>query len=207
MGSDGPGPGLTGSQASGSDSRGSGAPGAGPSDSGPSGVPLSGLGSPGAGPPGAGPPGARPLGSRSAGPQSVGSHTPGPSTAALPVVVGASADARTAVHRFVRACVEVLNGNRPPAHLRRLALPAEAGTIVNHAMVGARRVSEMRKPPSGRRFRRPMPVAVLRLRLCEPRPGAVEAAAALVIGDRTWAMAMRLERHEEAWLATTLRLI
>ena len=50
-------------------------------------------------------------------------------------------------------------------------------------------------------------MAVIRLRLCEPRPGAVEAAVALVTGDRTWAMALRMELHHQAWSATTLRLI
>jgi hypothetical protein len=50
-------------------------------------------------------------------------------------------------------------------------------------------------------------VAVIRLRLCEPRPGAVEAAVLLVTGERTWAMALRLEMHQQNWCATTLRLI
>ena len=51
------------------------------------------------------------------------------------------------------------------------------------------------------------PAAVIRLQLCEPREGAVEAAAVLLIGDKTHAMAIRLELHNESWLATTLRLI
>ena len=55
--------------------------------------------------------------------------------------------------------------------------------------------------------RRVAPVAVIRLRLCEPRPGAVEAAVAIVAGDRTWALALRLELHQQAWAATILRLI
>ena|SRR5687768_8734014 len=124
------------------------------------------------------------------------------------VVAGASADAKLAVRRFVRLCVEVLNGYRPPAHLRRLSLPGEAAAVVAQALVGARRVAELRKQHSRHRPpRRPGPVGVLKLRLCEPRPGAVEAAVALLIGECTWAMALRLELHHEAWAATALRLL
>lgn len=126
------------------------------------------------------------------------------------VVSGASHEAKAAVHRFVRLCVEVLNGHRPPAHLRQLSVPADATAVVTQALAGARRVAELRRAAqrAGRRPpRRPSPVAVIRLRLCEPRPGAVEAAVALVTGDRTWAMALRMELHQQTWSATTLRLI
>jgi hypothetical protein len=125
------------------------------------------------------------------------------------VVAGASQEAKLAVHRFVRLCVEVLNGHRPPAHLRQFSRPEEAAGVVAQGLAGARRVAELRKAahPVRRPPRRPSPVAVIRLRLCEPRPGAVEAAVALVTGDRTWAMALRMELHQQAWSATTLRLI
>ena len=126
-----------------------------------------------------------------------------------PVVAGASADAKLAVRRFVHLCVEVLNGYRPPAHLRRLSAPAEAADVVAQGLAGARRVAELRTATrvGPRRPRRVAPVAVLRLRLCEPRAGAVEAAVALVTGERTWAMALRLELRQESWCATALRLI
>ncbi|WP_250001014.1 Rv3235 family protein [Actinoplanes sp. M2I2] len=123
---------------------------------------------------------------------------------------GASADARLAVRQFVRTCVEVLNGHRPPAHLRRLARPMEASDVVAQGTAAAHRVSDLRRAaarPGRRRPSRPSPVAVLHLRLCEPRPGAVEAAVALMTADRTWALALRLELHQEAWRATALRLI
>lgn len=124
-------------------------------------------------------------------------------------LAGASHDAKVAVHRFVRLCVEVLNGHRPPTHLRKFALPAEAAGVVAQGWAGARRVAELRRAAhAGRRPpRRPAPTAVIRLRLCEPRPGAVEAAVALVTGERTWAMALRMELHQQSWAATTLRLI
>jgi hypothetical protein len=111
----------------------------------------------------------------------------------------------------VGACVEVLNGYRPAAHLRRLALPREASRVVAQAVAGAHRVAELRgadsRPQIPRSRRRPAPVAVQRVRLCEPRPGAVEASVILLTGERTWALALRLEKHEETWLTTTLRLI
>jgi hypothetical protein len=125
--------------------------------------------------------------------------------------LSAEGDARLAVRRFVTACVEVFNGYRPAAHLRRLSLPAEAARVTAQAMAGAHRVSELRRLGPKRQIprarRRPTPVAVLRVQLCEPRPGAIEASVVLVTGDRTWALALRMESHEEAWLATALRLV
>jgi hypothetical protein len=139
-----------------------------------------------------------------------GHPAPDPSGRALPpIVAGASGDAKLAVRRFVHMCVEVLNGYRPPAHLRRLTLPKQAADVVAQATAGTSRVAQMRRPlrSPGRRTHQPGPVAVIRLRLCEPRPGAVEAAVLLVTGERTWAMALRLEMHQQSWCATTLRLI
>ena len=132
-----------------------------------------------------------------------------PFPAGAPVTAGASGDAKLAVRRFVHLCVEVLNGYRPAAHLRRLASPKEAAGVVSQAVAGTSRVAELRREtrPGHRRDRSPGPVGVIRLRLCEPRPGAVEAAVLLVTGERTWAMALRLELHQECWRATTLRLI
>ena len=131
-----------------------------------------------------------------------------PPQARRPVVAGASHDAKLAVNNFVHYCVEVLNGHRPPAHLRRLSVPAEASAVVEQGRVGARRVADLRSAHGRRRpGRRPPPVAVVRLHMCQPRPGAVEAAVALVTGERTWAMALRMELHPQGWCATTLRLI
>lgn len=143
------------------------------------------------------------------GPAGGGADISGESQHASPVVAGASGDAKLAVKRFVRMCVEVLNGHRPAAHLRRLALPSEAAEIVAQGLAGARRVADMRRPrrPGDRRGQRISPVAVLKVHLCEPRVGAVEVAVALVTGERTWAMALRLELHQETWSATALRLI
>jgi Family of unknown function (DUF6459) len=141
-------------------------------------------------------------GSSSAAGRAVPTGAPG---SAMP----SAGDARLAVRRFVGVCVEVLNGYRPAAHLRRLAAPVEAPGVVAQGVAGARRVAELRQAarPADRRGRRPGPVGVLRVLLCEPRPGAVEAAVLLVTGERTWAMAFRLEFHQQKWAATALRLI
>jgi uncharacterized protein DUF6459 len=125
------------------------------------------------------------------------------------VGAGTAGDAKLAVRRFVSVCVEVLNGYRPAAHLRRLSLPMEAPSVVAQGISGARRVAELRQAarPGDRRTRRPGPVGVLRVLLCEPRAGAIEAAVLLITGERTWAMAFRLELHQQKWAATALRLI
>ncbi|MEV4706598.1 Rv3235 family protein [Actinoplanes sp. NPDC049316] len=137
-----------------------------------------------------------------------------PGAAAAASSTGVSPDARLAVRRFIGLCVEVVNGYRPAAHLRRLAQPREAAAVVAQGVTAAHRVAEARRKTATRhgterhpRSRRPAPAAVVKVSLCEPRPGAVEAAAVLVIGDRAWAMALRLERHDDVWLATVLRLI
>lgn len=154
----------------------------------------------------------------STGPDSTGPDSTGPDSIAAGrwhggAVAGASAEARQAVRRFVAICVEVLNGYRPAAHLRRLSLPREAAGVVTEALTAARRVAELRRasgrsPRSASRHgRRPDPVAVRRLRLCEPRPGAVEAVVLLVTAERTWALAVRLERHQQSWLTAVLRLV
>ncbi|BEL09739.1 hypothetical protein Q0Z83_079300 [Actinoplanes sichuanensis] len=134
-----------------------------------------------------------------------GPPTSPPAVIEPPAVVGASGDAKLAVRRFVRLCVEVLNGFRPAAHLRRLALPSHAADVVAQGLAGARRAADLRRarPPAARR----PPVGVLKVVLCEPRTGAIEAAVTLITGDRTWAMAFRLELHQQSWSATALLII
>ncbi len=124
-------------------------------------------------------------------------------------VAGVPGDAKLAVRLFLQLLVEVFTGHRPAAQLRKLSRPINAADIVAQGLAGAQRVLDLRKagsPPrrSGRRF---PPVAVLRMRTFAPRPDAVEVAVALVTGERTWAVALRLELHDQTWSATTLQLI
>jgi hypothetical protein len=138
-----------------------------------------------------------------------------------PVVAGASVEARRSVHRFVGAFTEVVNGYRPASHLRQLAHPGDAPVIVAQARAAGDRIAEWRRAAPGaggaagrsaarsaaRHGRGFAPVAVLKLRLCEPRPGAVEATVLLVVGGRTWALALRLECCQGTWAATVARLL
>ncbi|GFJ91531.1 hypothetical protein Prum_051730 [Phytohabitans rumicis] len=59
-----------------------------------------------------------------------------------------------------------------------------------------------------RSIRRPSAFVQLKqIRVCEPRPGVAEVAAALALAERTWALAYRLERRRGAWLCTAIRLV
>ena len=142
-----------------------------------------------------------------------------------PVVAGPSAEARQAVRRFVAVLVEVLNGYRPPAHLRPLCRPVEAAEIITHTRAAIHRIAEARRAltaasrtgprpthpaphrAADRHGRRPDPAAVLRLRLCEPRPGSVEATVLLVTAARTWALALRLDGGPDTWAASVAPLL
>lgn len=120
---------------------------------------------------------------------------------------GASSPVQAAAMRFVAACLEVMNGYRPVAHLRRLTAPAEFTAIAEEMIRALRRVSGSRgaRPPT--RSPAPSSVRLRDLRTCEPRDGAIEAAAVLGHGDRSWALALRLERRPAGWLCTTVRLV
>ncbi len=121
----------------------------------------------------------------------------------------APTEARTAVRRFVAVLTEVLNGYRPPAHLRHWCRPLVATTVIAQARAAQHRIGETRprRVTRDRHGRRPDPVAVIRMRLCEPRSGAVEATVLLATGVRTWALALRLEEDEQGWATTVARLL
>ncbi|MET8837735.1 Rv3235 family protein, partial [Micromonospora sp. NPDC004540] len=58
-----------------------------------------------------------------------------------------------------------------------------------------------------RRTARPV-LQLRRLRVCEPRAGAVEAAAVLAgAGGASWAIALRLEHRRGTWLCTVLDVL
>ncbi|WP_262286559.1 Rv3235 family protein [Micromonospora sp. MA102] len=120
----------------------------------------------------------------------------GPPTAAL---VTATPEAARAAHRFVRTFLEIANGYRPPGQLRPLCLPEAAARVTAELTRAARRVG-----PPRRRATRPV-LHLRRLRVCEPRTGAVEAAAVLAgTGGASWAIALRLEHRRGTWLCTVL---
>ncbi|WP_422734231.1 Rv3235 family protein [Micromonospora sp. WMMD558] len=117
-------------------------------------------------------------------------------------LVTATAEASRAAHRFVATCLEVVNGYRPPGQLRPLLDPARAADLLPE--VGR---ATGRSGPARRRSTRPL-VHLRRLRVCEPRGGAVEAAAVLAgPAGRVWAMAFRLEHRRGTWLCTALQVL
>ncbi|WP_433390314.1 Rv3235 family protein [Micromonospora sp. KLBMP9576] len=117
-------------------------------------------------------------------------------------LVTATPEASRAAHRFVCTCLEVLNGYRPPGQLRPLLDPPRAAGLLPELARATARCA-----PARRRSPRPV-VRLLRLRVCEPRAAAVEAAAVLTgAGGRTWAMALRLEHRRGGWLCTALQVL
>ncbi|GAB3063895.1 Rv3235 family protein [Micromonospora schwarzwaldensis] len=137
--------------------------------------------------------------SRPADRDTTGRPGSGPSTSAL---AAASPEAARAAHRFVRMFLEIVNGFRPPGQLRPLCLPEAASQVSAELTRAARRV-----PPVRRRTARPA-LHLLRLRVCEPRAGAVEATAVFTgAGGASWAVAVRLEHRRGNWLCLVLDVL
>jgi Family of unknown function (DUF6459) len=141
--------------------------------------------------------------------------------------------ADVAAARFVRACVEVLDGFRPVRHLRTLATPenfekvsAELlrprrrrlltrlrdSTVWSHQPVRGGSPTGRPRPGTGATGA-PVPgagagrVEVRLQRVMEVRDGAAEVVTVLARGEDVWAMAVRLERRPEGWLCTDLQVL
>ncbi len=132
-------------------------------------------------------------------PTGPGRRSAGPPAAALAT---ATPEATRAAHRFVRTFLEIVNGYRPPGQLRPLCLPEAATGIASELARASRRLGPVR-----RRATRPA-LQLRRLRVCEPRTGAVEAAAVFAgTGGASWAIALRLEHRRGTWLCTVLDVL
>ncbi|MFJ6195328.1 Rv3235 family protein [Micromonospora sp. NPDC092111] len=119
----------------------------------------------------------------------------------LPASATVTPEATRAAHRFVGTCLEILNGYRPPAQIRALVEPGSTVEVTEQLARAAARTGPVR-----RRSTRPA-VHLRRIRVCEPRPAAVEVAAVVAGAGRCWAMALRLEHRRGNWLCTTLQVI
>ncbi|OJY39521.1 Rv3235 family protein [Pseudonocardia sp. 73-21] len=99
---------------------------------------------------------------------------------------------RRALHGPLRLAMEVLDGRRPPAHLRRHFAPC----AMRYWQVAA----------GQRRFR--APARLLRVLLCLPRTGAAEVSAVCEIDGRVRALAARFEQPGAGgpWRCTAVRL-
>jgi hypothetical protein len=111
------------------------------------------------------------------------------------VATPAPGEAELVVRRFAVACVEVLNGFRPLAHLRRVVEPRRFEPVAT----GLRG----RCAPPGRPAGDPAArIHIRRIRVCEPARGVAEASVVFGQDGLAWAMALRFERREGRWLCT-----
>jgi hypothetical protein len=120
-----------------------------------------------------------------------------------PALPAASAEARQAARRFLVICLEIFNGYRGVSHVRALTDRSVHYEVVRQLTTGLERLTTLRRRTVGRG----QPVRIRRVRICEPRSGAVEAAVVLDIGGHVWAAAFRVERRHGSWVATALHLL
>ncbi|XTZ18399.1 Rv3235 family protein [Micromonospora echinospora] len=127
---------------------------------------------------------------------------PRPAAPAVGPPATATPEATRAAHRFVGTCLEVVNGYRPPGQLRPLTDPLRTVAVLEQLALATSRLGPVR-----RRATRPM-VRLRRLRVCQPQPAAIEAAAVLAAPNgRSWAMAVRLERRGPGWICVVLQIL
>lgn len=133
---------------------------------------------------------------------------PGDATTPPTALASASEETKRAARRFLDVCLEILNGYRPIAHLRGLA-GHNALPVIEQMTACLDRANDLRRThdptralPHGHRF-----VILRHLRVCEPRSGVAEGAAALTLFGRTWALAFRLERKRGRWHCAVVRLV
>lgn len=120
----------------------------------------------------------------------------------------ASPETKRAARRFLDVCLEILNGYRPVGHIRGLTGYNAAAVIEQLAACLERADGLRRLHDPARLLQRESKFVVLRhLRVCEPRAGVAEGAAALGLFGRTWAVAFRLERKRGRWQCATVRLV
>jgi hypothetical protein len=99
-------------------------------------------------------------------------------------------EAHHGVARILRLALEVLDGRRPVAQLGAHFAPAPLRYW--------RVATEQRRPRTPARFSR--------MRLCLPRSGVAEVAAACSVDGRVRALAARFEHTDDGWCCTVLRL-
>lgn len=97
-----------------------------------------------------------------------------------PATAPVGADTRAAVRRFLTICLEVLNGHRPAHHLRALSDPLAAADVIEAGREATRRL---------RREAGPVRVGIRKVRVCVPRPDAVELAAVVAVTGPTGSVA------------------
>jgi hypothetical protein len=150
-----------------------------------------------------------------AGPDRAAARPPGESRPSASL--GASAETVVAVRRFVRLCLEILNGYRPTGHVRALTNPAVAPDVIEQLTHAHQRIAEWgvphRRPATRPPGRAPAPsrqerVDLRRVLVCEPRGGVAEATVVLAgSGGPAMALALRLEQVHGRWLCTVAQTV
>jgi hypothetical protein len=126
---------------------------------------------------------------------------------------GTAPGTKAVADRFLKACLEIVNGLRPVAHIRELSRPLEAADVLAAMTDGTRRLHRLTRLPGAGAGRRPNAgtrdarVTLRRMRTCEPRPGALEIAAVIGTNSHTWAAAFRLERRHGRWQCTAAAIL
>lgn len=115
-------------------------------------------------------------------------HRPAATTRAEPLINQAS--------RFVQAVVDIVAGDRPCSQVIGMADPGVYELLTGHALAAHR----LRGPGSVRR-RRPRVVSV---RVVCHRPDVAEVSARVCHGERSRALAARLEQTRGRWVCTAL---
>ncbi|HEX3897768.1 MAG TPA: Rv3235 family protein [Mycobacteriales bacterium] len=99
-------------------------------------------------------------------------------------------DPRRLVGPLVQAIAEVLTGTRPAQQLSEIATLEVLSMLERSAGLLTPRDTGRLRPRDAAALQRPR---VSALRLCEPRRGVLEVAAVINTGDRSRAMALRLQ--------------
>ena len=115
----------------------------------------------------------------------------------LRLLPGGRAELDGFAHRFAQAVVEVVGGDRGPSQLLRWTSPAVYADLQRRAALLARTV------PGDRRVRR-LRSQVRSVHVSCPAPGAAELSVHVRRGERSSAVAARLEVRDGRWCCTAL---
>ena len=121
-----------------------------------------------------------------------------PAAPALRMVVGGRAELEAFAHRFARVVVEVVGGDRGPSQLIRWTSERVYTDL-------QRRVALLhRTTPPDRRVRR-LRSQVLSVHVFCPSPASAEVSVHVRQGERSRAIAARLELEQGRWCCTALQ--
>jgi hypothetical protein len=110
-----------------------------------------------------------------------------------------TAEVRVWAHRFAQAVVEVTGGDRPLTQLLRWV----SGSVYADL---SRRVAVMARTRNAPVRRRTIRAQVRSVHVCQPSPRCAEVSVHVRYGQRSRALAARLERRRGVWKCTVLEL-